>query len=266
MSSHVLSNLAMSNSTLADLLATRALAMGGKQAFRFIPGHGGQQQVLTYRALHERAMALAGEMQAMAAPGERVLLLFPPGLDFVAAFFGCLYAGIVAVPVAPPTRNRLSSSIEAIFHASKPAIILSTAAHRRLAEQAYAHLSRVLDRPWVATDHVADNRRQLWRRPQIDGDQPAFLQYTSGSTATPKGVVLSHANLLHNSALIQQAFGNTSEGTGVSWLPLASRHGPDRRHRAADLLRRARARSWPRRPSCSGRPCGWRRFRRPARR
>ncbi len=93
------------SSTLVDLLQTRASAMGDRQAFRFLSGRGEEDVSLTYRALHQRAMAIGGELQTLAASGDRVLLLFPPGLDFIAAFFGCLYAGNVAVPVAFPARN-----------------------------------------------------------------------------------------------------------------------------------------------------------------
>ena len=210
----------LSRPTLVDLLRTRAAVQGDQLAFRFIPGDEGEEVGVTYRALDERARAIGGELQAMAAQGERALLLFPSGLDFVASFFGCLYAGIVAVPAAPPGRNRMTSSVEAIFDASNPALILSTAAHHRLAQQSYSHLTKLFERPWVAADRVANDRQQAWHELPIDGAQTAFLQYTSGSTSSPKGVILSHENLLQNAALIQRAFGNSPEGNGVFWLPL----------------------------------------------
>jgi acyl-CoA synthetase (AMP-forming)/AMP-acid ligase II/acyl carrier protein len=202
-----------------ELLRARASALGDKLAFRFVPHHDGEEQTVTFRVLHDRAMAIAGEVQTLAGQGERALLLYPPGLDFVAAFFGCLYSGIVAVPVAPPTRNR-TSLVEAVFRASGPSLVLSTAAHRKLAEQTYTHLPDLLNRPWVATDRVPDERKQQWSPLKADSRRTAFLQYTSGSTASPKGVVLTCENLLHNAALIKDAFGNTSDGSGVSWLPL----------------------------------------------
>jgi acyl-CoA synthetase (AMP-forming)/AMP-acid ligase II/acyl carrier protein len=207
--------------TLVDLLQTRASAMGDKLAFRFIAGPGEEETFsLTYRDLHERAATIAGHLQSLAAQGERALLLFPPGLDFMAAFFGCLYAGIVAVPVSSPARNRGTSSVDAIFHASKSSLILSTTGHRKLIKQCYAHLSGLLEQPWLATDQMTEDRQRPWRELPLDGRQTAFLQYTSGSTSAPKGVVLSHENLMYNAALIERAFGNTPESSAVFWLPL----------------------------------------------
>ena len=206
--------------TLVDVLQARAIALADKQAFCFLRNQGEEELGVTYRGLHERAMAIGGELQAAMPQGERALLLFPPGLDFIEAFFGCLYAGVVAVPVALPTRNRLASSIGAILEASNPTLIMSTSDHHERASQYYRHLPALLERPWIATDRVDNDRQYEWRNPQVDGNQIAFLQYTSGSTSSPKGVVLTHENLLRNATLIHQAFGNTPDGHGVFWLPL----------------------------------------------
>ena len=204
---------------MVDLLRGRALALGDKQAFCYVPGDGTAQATMTYRGLHERAMAIAAELQRRAPPGARALLLFPPGLDFIAGFFGCLYAGIVAVPIAPPGRNRFAWSAEPILEASQPSLVLSTARHCEKAAQSYAP-ARLLERPWIAVDEIDGDAQHRWRDPHVEGEEAAFLQYTSGSTSVPKGVILSHRSLLYNAELIREAFGNTPESSAVFWLPL----------------------------------------------
>lgn len=207
-------------SSLVDLLRDRASRMEDRLAFSFLRGDGTEEMCFTYQGLHNRAMAIGGELQTLMSPGERALLLFPPGLDFIAAFFGCLYAGVVAVPAAIPSRHRLTSSVEAIFDASKPSFVLSTADHREHASRTYAHESRLLERPWLAIDEIDTARQHTWHDPEVGGSQIALLQYTSGSTSIPKGVMVSHENLLHNAALIQDAFGTNPQSSAVFWLPL----------------------------------------------
>ncbi len=120
------------------MLRDRAATVGQKEVFRFLGVSGEQEAALSYQFLHERTLAIAAELQTLAPPGERALLLFPPGLDFISAFFGCLYAGIVAVPAAIPSRNRLTSSVESIYRASRPSLVLSTADHNEQAKRSYA--------------------------------------------------------------------------------------------------------------------------------
>ena len=205
--------------SLVDLLRSRARTLGDKHVFSFLHPNGELEASLTYQSLNERAMAIAAELQTLAPPEERALLLFPPGLDFIAAFFGCLYAGIIAVPVAIPSRNRLNS-VEAIFEASRPSLVLSTASHREVAKRTYASHSGLAECPWIAVDRIPADRQHGWRDLKVAGSQVAFLQYTSGSTSLPKGVVLSHDHLLYNSKLIQTAFQTTTQSHAVFWLPL----------------------------------------------
>jgi acyl-CoA synthetase (AMP-forming)/AMP-acid ligase II/acyl carrier protein len=206
--------------TLVDLLSQRAADTGDKPVFTFLRPDGVEDGELTYQSLHQRAMAIAAELQARAAPGDRAVLLFPPGLDFICAFFGCMYAGIIAVPAPIPSRNRLTTAVAAIFQASRPALALSTADHEEQARQTYASHLGLANCPWFAVDRIPSDCGNSWRDPQVGGRHIAFLQYTSGSTSQPKGVMLSHDNLLYNASLVQEAFGTTPESRAVFWLPL----------------------------------------------
>ncbi len=244
---------------LVDLLRHRASGDGDKRAFNFLRADGQEDGALTYQLLHERATAIAAELQVLAAPGERALLLFPPGLDFISAFFGCLYAGIIAVPAPIPSRNRLTASVAAIFDASRPSLVLSTADHSEQAKRTYCSHTGLLNSPWIATDRIPLARGSSWRDRRIEGRQIAFLQYTSGSTSHPKGVMLSHDHLLHNASLVQEAFHTTPDSHAVFWLPLYHDMGliggviqPVYCGGSSTLMAPA--------AFCSARPCGWRRF------
>jgi acyl-CoA synthetase (AMP-forming)/AMP-acid ligase II/acyl carrier protein len=205
---------------LVELLSRRAQQCGDKKAFGFVRTQDGDEARVTYGQLHAQAMAIAAELQTRTQPGDRAWLLFPPGLESIAAFFGCLYAGVVAVPLAPPRARRLSGSLKAVLEASEPALVLTSSEHLEQAENLYGELPRLQRLPWLATDRIPEERSERWRAPDIGQGDLAFLQYTSGSTAAPKGVMLSHGNLLHNSSLIRAAFGTDQDDTAVFWLPL----------------------------------------------
>ena len=149
-----------------------------------------------------------------------MLLLFPLGLDFISAFFGCLYARIIAVPAALPNRNRVSASVQAIFEAARPSLVLSTADHRELARVRTPAMENLPSGPGSLSTGSKLIVSAVSRDPGVGGPQIAFLQYTSGSTSIPKGVMLSHDHLLYNASLIQQAFHTTAESHAVFWLPL----------------------------------------------
>ena len=156
----------------------------------------------------------------MEMEGERALLLYPSGLDFVAAFFGCLYAGVTAVPAYPPRRNRNMARIDAIANDAEAKIALTTFEVLERVQTMIADTPALQRIRWRATDQWDDEQADQWRRPDVHGDTLAFLQYTSGSTGTPKGVMLTHSNLMHNSAMITYAFEHSRSGSGCFWLPL----------------------------------------------
>jgi acyl-CoA synthetase (AMP-forming)/AMP-acid ligase II len=206
-------------SDLNQLLQQRAENSPDHLAFTFLKDEGGEVH-WTYAQLEKRARSIAVQLRALNCAGQRVLLLYPAGLDFIAAFWGCLYAGAVAVPAYPPRSNRNMSRLEAILNDCQAAAILTTqkilGRLRTYTEQGHPLSSLQC----VATDQLSDDAADSWTPPSITGDSIALLQYTSGSTATPKGVMVSHANLLHNEALIQEAFRQSKESIIVGWLPL----------------------------------------------
>lgn len=204
---------------LVDLVRHRARCQGDDVAFTYLVDGENEQVYLTNAELDRRARAIAAQLQLMRLVGERALLMYPAGLDFIAAFFGCLYAKVVACPIYPPRRNRAAARIRSVADDAGARVVLTTqSVLDRVSPlvSASPDLSRLT---WLTTCGLPDALEECWEEPRIDGETLAFLQYTSGSTGAPKGVVLSHANLLHNSALIAHAFEHTRSSVGVFWLP-----------------------------------------------
>jgi amino acid adenylation domain-containing protein len=211
--------------SLVDLLRQRSAEAPGSVVFTFLPdGEPGGAISITRGELDARARAIGWELQELGlVPGDRALLLYPSGLEFIAAFFGCLYTGILAVPAYLPRVNRPMPRLSSIVQDAQPSAVLTCAAQ---AEHAAAWeagvpelrglLRLVTDRDRI--DLAASASR--WTDPAARRNTVAFLQYTSGSTAMPKGVMITHGNLLHNSASIQQCFGSNPDDRGVFWLPL----------------------------------------------
>ncbi|HEY9669418.1 MAG TPA: fatty acyl-AMP ligase [Coleofasciculaceae cyanobacterium] len=206
-------------STLVDLLCYRTQNQSAQIAYTFLQDGETADTQLTYQELDQQARAIASQLQSLNATGSHALLLYPPGLEFIAAFFGCLYAGVVAVPAYPPRRNQNMSRLQAILTDAKATVALTTTSLLSHIESRFAESPELSELHWLTTDNIASNLATAWQKPNLSSDTLAFLQYTSGSTGTPKGVMVSHGNLLHNSALIQTSFGDTSESRGVSWLP-----------------------------------------------
>ncbi|MBZ4422002.1 non-ribosomal peptide synthetase, partial [Myxococcus sp. RHSTA-1-4] len=209
--------------SLNDVLIHRASgAKAGERQYTFLGESEGEEAALSARELHERAQRIAVALQARGAVGQRVLLLYPPGLDYVAGFFGCLYAGAIAVPAYPPDPVRLERTLprlRAIIQDAEATVVLTTSGILSLADFVFEQAPDFRALQWLATDELPAGDERHWRAPDVGPDSLAFLQYTSGSTGTPKGVMLSHANLLHNLGLISHAFQVRDDSVGVIWLP-----------------------------------------------
>jgi amino acid adenylation domain-containing protein len=205
-----------------SLLRWRAERQPDQLAYRFLLDGAGAEVTVTYAELDRRARAIAARLAECEAPGERALLLYPPGLDYIAAFFGCLYAGTTAVPAYPPDPARLNRSVDrlaSIVADAQPALVLTTSEVLAALGALRTEGAGFVLPTAVATDEVPDDIASSWKPRAIDAESVAFLQYTSGSTSAPRGVVVSHGNLMHNSELIYQAFGHSPATRGVTWLP-----------------------------------------------
>ncbi len=205
--------------TLVTLLRERAQLQGEACAYTFLDYGRSTRESITYAQLDERARALASVLQDSGAPGQRVVLLFHSGLEYLCAFFACLYAGKVAVPVYPPSQSRHMARVSAVVADADPACIMSTTSvATTIRNMSLEH--RVSECRWILTDAVDNARADDWRDADVQPSQIAFLQYTSGSTGRPKGVMVTHENILANEQIIHTAFGIHRESVVVGWLPL----------------------------------------------
>ncbi|HEX8139745.1 MAG TPA: MupA/Atu3671 family FMN-dependent luciferase-like monooxygenase [Pyrinomonadaceae bacterium] len=208
--------------TLVELLRRRAEQQPHQKAYTFLTGREGESVTLTYQELDERARAVAAALQSRSQAGDRVILLYPPGLEFVAAFFGCLYAGTVAVPAYPPRMNRSFNRLLSIIGDAQPRLALTTTPILSKVEALLNEPSTGLHLEglgWLDTDTTGVDGAQDWRASEITTERLAFLQYTSGSTGKPKGVMLTHGNLLHNAKLVYYGVNHQPGDRYVSWLP-----------------------------------------------
>ncbi len=204
-------------STLVELLRHRALEPSDRTAFVFLESGETESDRLTFAALDLRARAIAAQLEESVGPGDRALLLYPPGLDFISAFFGCLYAGVVAVPAQVPGINRKTERLETIVADAQAVAVLTTAVQSAKMSAGLApELARLR---WLSTDEIASDHAARWRPPDISGETLGILQYTSGSTSVPKGVMVNHRNFLHTSLELDLAWDHTAESVMVTWLP-----------------------------------------------
>ncbi|MBD2208742.1 fatty acyl-AMP ligase [Nostoc linckia FACHB-104] len=206
-------------SSFVELLQYRAQTQPEKIAFTFLENGEIVANSLTYYSLEQQAKAIASQLQITEKIGNRALLLYPPGLEFMAAFFGCLFAGVVAVPAYPPRRNQNLSRLLAIVANAQATVILTTKSLLPQLQEWFSHSAELAAIKLFATDDLDINLAINWQPPQLSQDTLAFLQYTSGSTGQPKGVMVSHGNLLNNSQCIRQSCELTPESVSVTWLP-----------------------------------------------
>ncbi|GAA2805496.1 fatty acyl-AMP ligase [Saccharopolyspora taberi] len=203
---------------LPEILQNRAALEPDHRAYVFLDEHGREKSVLTYGDLHSRALTVAGRLSRHCRPGDRALLLFPPGLDFIVAYFACLYAHVVAVPVSAPRANRVQEAMRSIIGDCRPTAVLTDSTMLETLKPALEPFCGSAH--WLLADHLQSSVDADFQPTPCSPDSLAFLQYTSGSTAAPKGVMVSHRNLSANQEMIQHAFGHDRHSTFVGWTPL----------------------------------------------
>ncbi len=209
----------MNTNSMIDVLINKAERHGEKTAFRYLVNGATEGRSLSYQGLCVNAMAVAAFLQSRRLANQPVLLLYPPGLEFVEAFFGCMLAGAIPVPAVPPRANRNLPNLDAIMGDSHADTILCS-------EKLHQKFSYLLDDSGrskfyylLKTDDIESSMAERWTAPKVDENSIAFLQYTSGSTSAPSGVKVSHGNILYNQYLMGRSFGINDNDSYVSWLP-----------------------------------------------
>ncbi|RKH08041.1 non-ribosomal peptide synthetase, partial [Corallococcus sp. CA053C] len=207
--------------TLMDLLTSRVEQHADFPIYTFLEDAPGKQSLMTYAGLDARARRIGARLAARHA-GQRVMLLYPPGTEYIAGFFGCIHGGALAVPAYPPEPTRLERTLprlRAIIRDAQATVVLTTSAILALAEHIFLLAPELRELEWVATDALPEGLEDGWRRPALTGDSLAFLQYTSGSTGNPKGVMVSHANLIENLRALTIGVDVRQQDQWVMWLP-----------------------------------------------
>jgi acyl-CoA synthetase (AMP-forming)/AMP-acid ligase II len=209
-------------STLIDMLRSRAQSHPDQTAFTFVASEEMGDIPISFGDLDRQARSIAARLQSLKLDGDRILLLYPPGLEFISAFFGCLYAGAVAVPL--PFINvvrpgRWADKLRSIIDNSRPRACLTT-------ERSSVKLENLLNQApdlssinWLVTDSLGRNVAEEWKPPAASGETLGYLQYTSGSTSNPKGIMITHNNALHTTEDFYLGLQQAPDTILLSWLP-----------------------------------------------
>lgn len=230
----------MNLETLPQVLAERANSIGDRPVYHYMAPRAIQQVTLTYRELHDHSCRLAATLRRYGFQGKNALLMYPPGLDFIKTFFGCMQGNVSAIPMYIPPGNSPDTRLFAIAETVDIVVTLTVKAKEAQVRNLVSELFPGKDCLIICTDELplADAVDVDWN---IDIDQPPLIQFTSGSTSNSKGVVVTHANLIHNQCMIERGFRHHAQTRGgetmVSWLPFFHDMGLICRHHAPCLHR-----------------------------
>jgi acyl-CoA synthetase (AMP-forming)/AMP-acid ligase II/acyl carrier protein len=210
-------NSFMNFSTIIDVLQWRAKHQPSKVGYVFLNDGETESSSLTYQELEHKVRGIAAQLRKYTAVGDRALLIYPPGLDFIVTFLACLYAGIVATPVDMPRRNQRTQRLQKIVSDAQARVILTVTEVLLTLRASFPDNSEI---QLLGTDAIKSHEVEPLEPIQVSIDMLAFLQYTSGSTGNPKGVMVSHGNLMHNEEMMKVAFQHDEQTVIVGWLPL----------------------------------------------
>jgi myxalamid-type polyketide synthase MxaB len=174
---------------------------------------------ITFSEMNKRVRAVAAALQERLTKGDRALMLFPSGIEFIVSLFGCFYSGVIGVPAYPPRKNRMFDRFESIVKDCSPSVILTTRRIRDDISKNFSDQDCLKGLYLLVFEDIPDEMSSQWKSPGNLPEDIALLQYTSGSTGTPKGVMVSHSNIIQNSEYISHAFGHDEGAFGVNWLP-----------------------------------------------
>ena len=206
--------------TLVELLNQRGLQQPDRLAFKYLTEGVNAEVSLTYAELDEQARAIGAMLQSIGAQGQRILLLYPPSLAYISAFFGCLYGGAIAIPGYTPRFHRSLERLQSVAAGAQATIALTTSSLLAKTKQWFTWMPELAELKWLSTEPLDANLAQSWSPPDITAQSLAMLQYTSGSTHLPQGVMLSHQNLLRNAQQTASVLEHAEHSVGVGWLPL----------------------------------------------
>jgi acyl-CoA synthetase (AMP-forming)/AMP-acid ligase II/acyl carrier protein len=208
--------------TLVDLLRRRAEQQPQRRTFTFLVDGEAAEVSFTNKELDARARAIASVLREHRLHGERVLLLYPPGLELIAAVFGCFYAGTIAIlpyPADPGRLDRTLPRLLSIVDDAQASALLTTSELAELGAATFADSPRLRSLATLTTDDIDPAKAETWQDPGLYPNDLALLQYTSGSTDQPKGVMLAHGSLILNLGHQRSGWVVNANSHAVIWLP-----------------------------------------------
>ncbi|MGE5382547.1 MAG: AMP-binding protein [Omnitrophica WOR_2 bacterium] len=205
--------------TIPEIIQARAILTPERIAYIYLKDGEEDKDVITYKELDKSARIIAQRLLEINAKGERALMLYHPGTDFIKALYGCFYAGVIAVPAYAPRKNRSLDRIKTLVVDSGATIVLCVTEIHNLFERSFSDFEELKSMQWVPTDQCLTTEPEMIELALPLPTDIALLQYTSGSTGLPKGVMVTHQNIIRNLEFIRQCFSLRPESVSVSWLP-----------------------------------------------